>query len=220
MAERILVIGLGRLGHSLVENLAGKNMEVIAVDEDMDRVEEVKNLVAHCYQGDSTDLEFLTQIGANRVDHVLLCMGENLESSILTITLLLEMGVNKISARASNARNAKILKRVGAHDTFFVEHEMGKIMAARLARPSVKKEMDLGYGLKLVDWQPPEWAHGKSLAELSFPTTYEVQVVALYNPDEPNKVDFPTSKTVITKGSHCLLIGTDAAIEKLHNANR
>jgi trk system potassium uptake protein TrkA len=219
MNERILVIGLGRLGLSLVENLVGKNIEVIAVDEDMDRVNEVKAIVPHCFQGDSTDLEFLKQIGADKVDQVMLCMGEDLESSILTITLLLELGVNHISARASNARNAKILKRVGAHDTFFVEYEMGKIMAARLARPSVKKEMELGYGLKLVDWVPPTWTHGKTLAELAFPTTYGVQVVALFNPDEPNKVDFPTSKTIIGKGSHCLLIGSDAAIEKLHHSN-
>lgn len=211
--ERILVIGLGRLGMSLVENLAGKNVEIIAVDDDMDRVDEVKGLVTHCVQGDSTELEFLTQIGAETVDHVIICMGEDLESAILTVTLLLELGVKKISARASNARNAKILKRVGAHETFFVENEMGKIMASRLTRPSVKTEMELGYGLKLVDWVPPEWTHGKTLAELAFPTNYGIQIVALFNPGEPHKVDFPTSRSIMNKGCHCLLIGTDEAID-------
>lgn len=215
--ERILVIGLGRLGLSLVENLTGKNLEIIAVDEDMDRVDEVKGLVTHAIQGDSTELEFLKQIGADRVDHVILCMGEDLESAILTVTLLLELGVKKISARSSNARNAKILKRVGAHETFFVENEMGKIMAARLTRPSVKTEMELGYGLKLVDWVPPEWTHGKTLAELAFPTNYGVQVVALFNPNEPHKIDFPTSRSIMQKGSHCLLIGSDTSIEQVLN---
>lgn len=213
--ERILVIGLGRLGSSIVENLAGKNVELIAIDEEMDRVDEVKHLVSHCIQGDSTDLEFLKQIGADKVDHAILCMGEKLECSILTITLLLELGVKKVSARAANTRNARILSRVGAHEIFFVEHEMGKIMASRLTRPSVKKEMELGYGLKLVDWVPPSWTYNKSLADLAFPTNYGVQVVALFHPEQPDSVSFPTSKSTLNSGTHCLLIGTDAAIDKL-----
>ena len=213
--ERILVIGLGRLGSSLVEHLADKNVDIIAVDEDMDRVDEIKHLISHCIQGDSTDPEFLKQVGAEKVDHAILCIGEKLECSILTITLLLELGVKKISARAANTRNARILSRVGAHEIFFVENEMGKIMASRLTRPSVKKEMELGYGLKLVDWIPAPWTFGKNLAELAFPTNYGVQIVALFNPEQPDSVNFPTSHSVLGSGSHCLLIGTDAAIDKL-----
>ncbi len=218
MRERILVVGLGRLGMSLIENLVNKDVEVIAVDENMEKVNIVKNMVSHCVAGDSTDIEFLRQIGAEKVDRALLCMGEDFESSILTVTLLVELGVKMISARAANARNAKILERVGAHEIFFVEHEMGKIIASRLTYPAVKKEMEIGYGLRLVDWEAATWAHKKSLVDLQFPAKFGVQIVALFNPDDPHKIIIPQSSTILQEGWRCLLIGTLEAIEAVLKA--
>jgi trk system potassium uptake protein TrkA len=215
MKMRILVIGLGRLGTALAQSLAEGGAEVIALDNHPENLDDLKSFVHVAVQGDSTDPEVLRQVGASSVDCAVVCMGEFFESTLLTTATLLELKVPHVAARASTARNAQILKKIGAHEVFYVEHEMGRIMGRRLTRPSVVHEMELGYGLKIIEWDPPEWARKRSLAELSLPKEYKVQVITLIDPSKPGEIIWPRPDTVIAPGLRCVLMGSSADLQKL-----
>lgn len=217
MHRRVLVIGIGRLGESLVRTLFEERAEVIALDTDPANLEFVKD---HCHlavQGDASDIDTLIEVGAASVDTAVICMGESFEASVLALTNLLELKVPRIEVRANNEKKARIYKSVGAHNVFSVEGDMGRIIAHRLSRPSVLHEMELEYGLKIIEWSPAPWAQGRSLLELNLPASHQVQVVALRDPSNPKQILFPDPHTVLSKGLLALLMGNEKDLQRLLN---
>lgn len=215
MKERVLVIGIGRLGSSLVRHLYETGAEVIALDEDLDNIEGVKNKSHLAVQGDGTDIEVLREIGANTVDLAIVSIGEDFEASAMTLTNLIELNVKRIAVRAPSARLARIYQSIGAHEVFYVEEDMGKILALRFMRPSIKHEMDLGFGLKIVEWSPAKWAQGRTLAELQLPTKFKVQVVGFRDPSSPKEIIMPTPNYVVKGEVLALILGHDRDIQRL-----
>lgn len=215
MKKRVLVIGIGRLGSSLVRNLYDTGVEVIALDESLPSIEAIKSVSHLAVQGDGTDIEVLKEIGANTVDMAIVSIGEDFEASAMTLTNLVELNVKKVAVRAPNARLARIYQSIGAHEVFYVEEDMGKILALRFMRPSIKHEMDLGFGLKMVEWSPEQWVLGKTLAELQLPTKFKVQVVGFRDPENPKEIIVPTPNYVIKAEVLALILGHDRDIQRL-----
>ncbi len=212
---RILVIGIGRLGDSLVRHLHQDETEVIALDNDPENVDRIKNFSSLALVGDATDLEVLKEIGAASVDQAIISIGDCFEASVMTLTNLLELKVANIAVRASTARQAKIFESIGAHKVFYVEEDMGRILAHRFSRPSILHAMELGYGVKVAEWSPAKWAEGKSLLELQLPQKHRVQVMALRDPRRPKEIIFPAPQTVLEQGISVLLLGSDQDLQRL-----
>jgi len=215
MKKRFLVIGIGQLGRSLARNLFIEGHEVIALDNDESHIEAVKSESSLAVVGDSRDKDVLIEIGAQKVDTAIICMGNSFEASVLTLMNLLELKVPCIAVRASTAQKAQIFKSVGAHQVFFVEEEMGKVLAHTFSRPAILHAMDLGYDLKLVEWSPPKWTWGKTLEELQLPQKHSVQIVALRNKNNPKEIIFPRSNMDLNADTLTLLMGTDKALQRL-----
>lgn len=215
MKKRFLVIGMGRLGSSLVRSLFEEGQEVIALDIDEKSIDFVKDFSSLAVVGDCQDIDVLREVGAPRVDRAIICMGSAFESAVLALTNLLELGVPFIAARASSRQKAQILKSVGAHQVFFVEDEMGKMLALQYSRPAILHTMDLGFDLKLVEWTPAPWTWGKTLDELRLPQKYRVQVVALRDKSDPKKIIFPSSDMILSEHHLALLMGTDRDLQRL-----
>ena len=213
--NRYLVIGIGQLGESLVRNLHQDSMEVIALDNDPEHIESVKTTSSMAVVGDCADMKVLKEIGAATVDCVVICMGTSFEATIMAIAHLVELKVPYIAVRASNSKTARIFERVGAHKVFFVEDEMGKVLAHSLSRPTILHAMDLGYNLRLVEWSPSEWALGKTLMELNLPNEYNVHVVALRDRNAPNEIIFPKADLKLDSHHLTLLVGKDQDLDRL-----
>lgn len=215
MKERVLVIGIGRLGSSLVRNLYEAGAEVIALDNNLEHINSVKSKAHLAIQGDGTDIEVLREIGASTVDLAIVSIGEDFEASAMTLTNLIELNVKRVAVRAPTTRLARIYQSIGAHEVFYVEEDMGKILSLRFMRPSIKHEMDLGFGLKMVEWSPGKWTHGKTLAELKLPTKFKIQVVGFRDPVNPKEILMPTPDYVIRGEILALILGHDRDIQKL-----
>ncbi len=213
--HRILVIGLGRLGESLVRHLAMEQAEIIALDNDRAHVDAMKEFCHLAIQGDGSDIDTLIEIGADKVDSAVICMGESFESSVLALTNLLELKVPRIDVRASTAKKATIYKKIGAHGVFYVEEEMGKIMAHRICRKSVLHELELDGGLKLIEWNPAPWAIDKSLMEINLPAEYRIQLIGLRDSSNSNKFSDPDPHTIIRKGMSAILVGSEKDLQRL-----
>ena len=139
MAKRIRVIGLGRFGGALAETAQAEGVEVVAIDNQMFAIDALKDKVAHAVCLDATDVEALRGVDATRCDVAVVAMGESFESSVLCVNALKELGIREIHARAHDARQAKILRAIGATEVIEIETDFGRRIGKALARGSDKK---------------------------------------------------------------------------------
>ncbi|GJQ57825.1 MAG: TrkA family potassium uptake protein [Candidatus Scalindua sp. AMX11] len=177
--RQFAVIGLGRFGFKVAEILAKKGAEVIAIDKNPILVEKVKDIVTEALQLDSTDEEALRASGVQDVDVAVVCIGEDVESNVLTTTLLQNFGIQEIVSRASSRLHAQILQAVGATRVVFPEEDMGLRVANSILEPGVLEYIELGADYNLAEIEVKGDFIGKTLKELHIKSRYRVNVIMI-----------------------------------------
>ncbi|MDX1771575.1 MAG: TrkA family potassium uptake protein, partial [Planococcaceae bacterium] len=114
MKKEFVVIGLGRFGGSIVRELIEQGADVMAIDKFSDRVDEFASIATQAIVADTTDESVLKSLGIRNFEHVIVAIGEDIQSSILTTLMLKEIGVNKITVKAQNDYHEKVLRKIGA----------------------------------------------------------------------------------------------------------
>ncbi len=222
--RKILVVGLGKFGLELIDTLSRTETEVVAIDQNLNLVNEVKDKVSYSAQLDSTDVASLREIGADTVDIAIVTIGENFESCILTVAALKEIGIKNIIVRAKNDREARILSIVGASQVIEVEKEVAKRLARTLFAPSIKDYINLAEGYSILQWEVSEKFIGKSLANCRFRADYGINVVGIRRniPQDigAEKSDstfelVPDASYVFEKGDILLIVGREENLTKL-----
>lgn len=139
------VIGLGRFGESVVNELLERGHDILALDKDADRIQRISKKVTHAATIDSTQKSALKDVGIASINHVIVAIGDDIQSSIMTSLILLELGVEKLTVKVQNDYHEKVLQKIGVKDTVFPEKVTGRNVASRLATgPKVKDYYDLG----------------------------------------------------------------------------
>jgi len=209
MSHQFLVVGLGRLGISMVNTLDSLGHEVLAVDAKVDLIQDLADDLpnVHLVAADATDEDVLRGLNVDRFDAAAVVIGENhLEAGILTTANLKELGVPMIVARATTKLHAKVLERVGAHRVIQPEREMGEQIARVLASPAILDYVDLGEDEALIEAHvPQEWV-GKSLAQLGLSRNMGLTVLALKPKDGAGTI--PHGETVLREGDVIVVGGT------------
>ncbi len=159
---KFAVIGLGSFGAYVAKTLYEKGNEVLAIDMDKERVEEVKNFVSHAVSMDAADKENLQAMGIQDMDVVVVSLGPEMESSILTVLYLHEIGVKQIVAKALTEDHAKVLDAVGATEVIYPEKDMAIKTGLRLSNPNILEYLPLISGFGIQEIAPPEKFIGKS----------------------------------------------------------
>jgi len=216
--HKFLVIGLGVLGRAVALTLTDEGAEVIALDKSPILVDQIKDNVAVAVEGDAADPKVLEQLGAKDVDAAVVCVGEEFESAVLATANLLDLGVKHVATRANSKQAETILSRLGTHEVFRVERQIGKLVAHKLMTPTVLHEMDLGGGYRIVNWKAPTKMVGKMLSELALPKHFRVQVVAIRNEKAEATLQTPTADTVIRNEDLLLLTGYEQDLTRLFEA--
>ena len=127
--DSVVIVGLGRFGSSVAQALHELGHDVLALDDDAERVQEMASGIGHVVQADGTDMATLKQLGVHEFRHAVVSMGQNLEASVLTVLNLSQLGVKDIWAKANNPQHGRIAERVGAHHVVYPEHDMGQRVA-------------------------------------------------------------------------------------------
>jgi len=224
--ERFAVIGLGRFGSYLAEQLAAAGAEVIAVDRQRDLVEAIRDRVALAVCLDSTDEEALRAQGIDKVDVAIVGVGTDFESCALTTVILKQLGVPRVISRATGPVREQILSRIGANAIINPERESAERWRNRLIAPAIKEQIELAEGFSLVQLAAPARFVGKTMAQLALRTKYGVNVVALRRTTEEIDtlgqtrsrqvvVSVPLPDSVIQDGDVLLVIGSDEALTAL-----
>ncbi|WNQ12516.1 TrkA family potassium uptake protein [Paenibacillus aurantius] len=181
MKKTFAVIGLGRFGSSVAKELTKVGYEVLAVDSDAVRVQEMSAIVTHCVQADSTDEDALKAIGIRNFDVVVVAIGENVQASILTTLILKDIGVPTLIVKAKNELHGKVLTKTGADKVIYPERDMGQRVAHSLISPNILDYIELSDNYSIVEIRATGRLVGKSLKELEIRARHQCNVMAIKN---------------------------------------
>src|SRR5918998_4484436 len=161
MNRQFAVVGLGRLGISMVETLDSLGHEVLAIDKKKDVIQDLADDLpnVHLVAADATDEDAMRGLNVEGFDAAAVMIGENhIEASILATATLKEVGVPRIVARATGGIHARVLEKVGADRMIQPEREIGEQLARTMASPVLLDYVDFGEGEALIEARvPPEW---------------------------------------------------------------
>lgn len=203
-SKEFLVIGLGRFGGGLAGTLVGMGHDVLGVDADPKPVQALSGVLTHVVEADSTSEEAMRQLGAADFGTAVVAIGTDLEASILTTSVLVDLGVPKIVAKAVTEPHGRILERVGAHRVVFPERDMGVRVAHSLAG-SILDYFQLDPGFALVETVAPKDLVGKTLAEAEVRRRYGITVVCIK--PEGGSFTYATPETVVRNGDLLVVAG-------------
>ncbi|HEX2300122.1 MAG TPA: TrkA family potassium uptake protein, partial [Pseudonocardiaceae bacterium] len=127
--EPIVVIGLGRFGSAIALELTRRGTEVLAIDQSPKQVQNMAGYLTQVVTADCTDIEALRQLGVAEFYRAVVAIGSDLEASILITSMLVELEIEDIWAKAVTKHHGRILRRIGAHHVVFPEHDMGERVA-------------------------------------------------------------------------------------------
>ena len=209
-ASTIAVIGLGRFGTSLALELVKGGREVLGIDSDEKLVQNISDQLTHVIQADSTDEAALRELGIPDFDSAVVAIGSDLEASILTASLLLQLGVPEVWAKATSASHGRILEQLGVHHVIFPEKDMGQRVAHMVSGETLDY-IQLDQDFVMAKTEAPESFEGKTLSEMKFRSLHGVTVVATRKEGQSYLPSFP--ETVLNSGDVMIVAGTTKKVE-------
>ena len=177
--RQFAVIGLGRFGSSVASTLSEKGHQVLAIDVDEDKVQDLAEVATQAVCADATDEKALKAIGMDNVDVAIVGMGDNKEASILTTLILKEMGIKEIVAKAVSEDHRKVLQKVGATRVVAPEKDMGVRVANGLVSPTVIEHIELSEDSSIAELIPPSEYVNKSLRDIDIRKRYGLNIIAI-----------------------------------------
>ncbi|HEX7055780.1 MAG TPA: TrkA family potassium uptake protein [Bacilli bacterium] len=212
MKKQFAIIGMGRFGSSVARTLFNLGYEVLAIDANETRTQEVVAMTTQAVQADSTDEEALRALGIRNFDVVVVAIGQDIQASILTTLILKEMGVPQLIAKAQNELHGKVLKRIGADKVIYPERDMGQRVAHNLISPSILDHIELSEDYSIVEIKASPQMVGRTLKQLDIRAKYGCSVMAIKNGEKMNIA--PHADDVIGQDDTLVVIGDN---EDLHN---
>ncbi len=211
--REFIIIGLGRFGTSLAMTLNAYKHNVLAVDNDINRVQEVARVLPHVLQLDATSIEAMHEVGADSFDTGIVCIGTDFESNLLATVSLRKLGVRRVIAKARTMTQQEILLRVGADEVILPEHEAGVHLGRRLSAIDFVDFMELGPNISVVEIVTPDVFVGKSLKDAAIRQRYDLTVVALKRGEQV--LVSPKASEIIHKEDILVVLGKTENCEKL-----
>ena len=166
MNDKFAVIGLGLLGTGIAQALADRGAEVLAIDNDEEKIEDIKDEVAYAQN-------------LQDMDGVVVAIGHNFEGLLLTTVLLKEIGVKRIICRVSSKHQRMILEKIGVTEIFAPDEEVGKTVAERLIHPDVKSFLPLPDDYEIIEISTPKKVANKSVIEVSLRERYNLNLITI-----------------------------------------
>lgn len=211
--KQFAVIGLGRFGVSVAATLRSQGHEVLAIDNDEENVQNVQTeeLVTQAVCLDSTNIHALEELGLQGFDGVILAIGEDLQASILTALNLMELGVKKLIAKATNANHGKILERMNVPQVVFPERDMGKRVAQMMMQSSILESFQLDPRFSVIEMKAPEHVLNHTLSQLNLRVKFGISVVAIKHGGTELAI-IPGPDHVISENDLLVIIGDNQGI--------
>ena len=213
--KNILLIGLGRFGRHMAQKLKELHHEVLAVDHNEQRVNDILPYVTNALIGDSTNEQFITSLGVRNFDICIVAIGDDFQSSLETTALLKDHGAKFIVARASREVHAKFLLRNGANDVVYPEMQMAAWAAVRYSSDDIFDYIELSNDYSIYECNIPFNWLGKSVMELQVRQRYHVNILAVKTNDVLHPM--PGPHYIFQLRDRVLILGSNKDLQKFLN---
>ncbi len=177
-AESFGVIGLGRFGTALAISLAEAGKEVIVIDKDESKVKELRQYTEHAFVADDLSKETLEEIGIQNCDAVIVCIGEKIDTSILTAMHAVDLGVPRVIAKALSFDQGAILEKIGA-EVVYPERDMALRLGKRLVSSNFLDYVSLDNSVEIQQIIVTDRLVGVSVEESGIRQKYGLNIIAI-----------------------------------------
>ena len=212
-AKSFAVIGIGRFGASVAQTLCTLGHEVLAIDRDETRIAAIADLVTHAVVADTTDERALKRIGVRNFDCIIISVGDDIRTSILTTVLVKEQGAQYVIAKASDRLHARLLEKTGADKVVLPEHEAGVRLARSRVSGSIIDYLDLSDEYSINETLIPTPWIGKTLVELNVRNRFGVSVIAIRRGEDILVTLDP--KAPLHAGDVLVMIGSNESLSRI-----
>lgn len=211
--KQYAVIGLGRFGESLIRELVRMGHEVLAIDTDGDKVQDIADIATQAVQADSMEEKALKALDITSFDAVIVAIGGDIEASILTCLTLKDMGVKKTIAKAQNHMHGKVLSKIGVDLVVHPERDMAVRLARSLVSNSIIEHIDLSADYGIWEIVTPRTLVGKSLQNSGLRPKLALNILAIRTGEDI--VVSPKPEHVINKDDILVVLGPTRSLERL-----
>lgn len=210
--KSILLVGLGRFGKNIAMKLHELHHEVMAIDKQEDRVEEVLPYVTNAQIGDSMNETFLRSLGVGNYDVCIVAIGNDFQSSLETTSLLKELGAKMVVSRAARDIHAKFLLKNGADEIVYPEKQLANWTAIRYSSDHIFDYIELDDDYAIFEVEIPEAWLGRTVGEINIRRKYNINIMAI---KRGGKMELTiTPDTRFAKGEAMLVLGNNRDIQK------
>ena len=176
----VAVIGLGKFGFYIAKSLSKLNIEVIAIDSDMEKVQQMAQFTDNSFVLNSTSKIALEEVGVYNLETVIVSIGENIEASILTVMALKDLNNKNIIAKAINTTHGEILSKLGVNKVIYPEEIAGKILLKQLVENIKIEEVEVGSVLKILKVTASDFLVGELIPNIE-EANPNVRVISVNN---------------------------------------
>ncbi|MGD9910095.1 MAG: TrkA family potassium uptake protein [Candidatus Izemoplasmatales bacterium] len=207
------VIGVGRFGLALIEELVELEADVLVIDKNYDKIEKVAKMVTNAICLDSTEIDTLKEIGISNYETVIVATGMNVDNSILTTLILKDLGIKNVYVKVQSEYHAKVVEKLGVDPDHLIwpEQATGKRLAKILVSGNLLDYLELDKEYSFVSTSSTKKIIGKNLLELEIRAKFNVNIVAIRR-DE--KIIIPSSQTFFEAEDKIILVGHNDNIQK------
>ena len=208
--KQFLIIGLGRFGSSIAKTIYELGHDVLAIDKDEEKVQEISDYVTHAVQMDSTDESILKTLGVTNFDVAVVTIGSNLQDSVMATLILKELGVKYIIAKANNELHAKVLTKIGADKVVLPERDMGTRVAHNLVSSNILDYIELSEEYSILEIEAIKEWFNKSLKEI------EIRNVVAIKRGEKVNIS-PSAEDIIKENDVLVALGSAKDLNKFES---
>lgn len=213
--KSFVIIGIGRFGSNLAKTLTELGHEVLAIDEDIKRIQEISNYVTNAVVCDYRDENALKSLGVKNFDCAVVAISNDIEANIFLTLMLKDIGVPYVVSKAVTDLHARVLKQVGADKVVFPEKDMGMKVAQSLTATNILDFIELSDEYTIVETKTPAKWVGKSLKLLELRTKYGINVVAIKNLINDYIDISPNPDYLFKEDDVLVIIGSNEDISKI-----
>lgn len=189
--KQVVVIGLGRFGSSVCQELYQMGHEVLAIDSNVERVDANRDNSSHAVIANATDENELKSLGVRNFDNAIVAIGDDLQASVLCTLMLKEIGVSKVWVKARDLQHRKILEKVGADRVIQPEYEMGVRVAHHMDSEKIIDYIDLSKDYSIQELTATEKISNRTLGDLNLRDRYKIIVLAIKKGEAVNIAPVP-----------------------------
>lgn len=212
MKKQFVVIGLGRFGSSVCQELNRLGHDLLIIDKEEEQVNPLRKLATHAVTANATDEAVLREVGVRNFEHAVVAIGDNVQASVLCTLMLKELGVSKVWVKARDQQHKKILEQVGADRVIQPEYDMGIRVAQNLDSKNIIDYIEISKDYSIVELIATEKVDAKTVAQLDIRRSYHCMILAIKRGEAVNLA--PRPEDLIRQEDMLVIMGHQKDIKR------